>query len=65
MNAEDDEDSDVPWSELQLLSNDIPTSPVPESPLLQDESDDDDIPGILRLHITSFPVIRRHFTLGR
>ncbi|CAB4014275.1 uncharacterized protein LOC113682722 isoform X2, partial [Paramuricea clavata] len=43
MNTEEDEDNDVSWSELQLLSNDIPTSPVPESPLLQDDSDDDDL----------------------
>ena len=46
MNTEEDEDNDVPLSELQLLSNDIPTSPVPESPLLQDDSDEDDLPGI-------------------
>jgi hypothetical protein len=45
MNTEEDEDNDVSWSELQLLSNDIPTSPVPESPLLQDDSDDDDLQG--------------------
>lgn len=45
MNTEEDEDDDVPWPELQLLSNDIPTSPVPESPLLKNDSDDDDLPG--------------------
>ena len=44
MNTEEDEDDDVPWSELQLLSNDIPTSPVPESPMLQGDSDEDDLP---------------------
>ncbi|XP_028392463.1 uncharacterized protein LOC114517020 [Dendronephthya gigantea] len=43
MNSDEDEDDDVPWSELQLLSNDIPTSPVTESPLLQNDSDDDDL----------------------
>ena len=45
MNSDEDGDDDVPWSELKLLSNDIPTSPVPESPLLQDDSDDDDLQG--------------------
>ena len=43
MAADDEEDDDVSISELQLHSNDIPTSPVPESLLLED--DEDDMPG--------------------
>lgn len=43
MAADDEEDDDVSISELQLHSNDIPTSPVPESSLLED--DEDDMPG--------------------
>ena len=53
MGTEDDEDSDVPCAELQLLSNDIPTSPVPESPLLQNDSDDDELPGIVEPSLAS------------